>query len=299
MGRLCQNRKSVTMDSNLPLKSAVEGFAKLTYPCSEGDLERPWVWGSYDEEGIRFAFFRIYEELRQLASELEAARLAAKKPISKAQRALAQYHSAFRDLEVILLGYDDGQLNQPPAEGQWSLRQILLHSIEADMGFFFVIRRALDGARNIGKPVVPLSDEGWQAFWAGDRFDALRESGSVSKLLRYYAKHHNWVLNEFASIDNTELALPSEYWEDEPMNVQFRLHRFDAHLRQHTIQAEKTLVAIGLGPGEPRRLLRMVYNALAEVEGMQIGAPEVGIESSQALAEEITTLTREIEELLA
>ena len=36
---------------------AVEEFARVTQGAAAADLERPWVWGAYDEEGVRFAFF--------------------------------------------------------------------------------------------------------------------------------------------------------------------------------------------------------------------------------------------------
>ncbi len=49
---------------------------------------------------------------------------------------------------------------------------------------------------------------------------------------------------------------------------------FESHLRQHTIQADKALVALGLASGEVRRLVRLVYAGLAEVLGLLIGAGE-------------------------
>jgi len=41
---------------------------------------------------------------------------------------------------------------------------------------------------------------------------------------------------------------------------------------QHTVQIDKTLVALGLMPSESKQLLRRIYAALAEVEGIMIGA---------------------------
>lgn len=76
-------------------------------------------------------------------------------------------------------------------------------------------------------------------------------------------------------VTDEELAVRSWFWESEPMPVQFRLHRFDSHLRQHTIQAEKTLAAVGGPPTEAGRLLRHIVNALAEAEGARIGAPDI------------------------
>jgi hypothetical protein len=56
------------------------------------------------------------------------------------------------------------------------------------------------------------------------------------------------------------------------MPLRFRLHRFEEHLRQHTIQLDKTLVGIGRSPTEAHRLIRNIYYALADVE-MEGAAP--------------------------
>lgn len=79
------------------------------------------------------------------------------------------------------------------------------------------------------------------------------------------------------------------------MPVEFRLHRFDSHLRQHTVQVEKTLDMLNLQPNEARRLLRLIYTALAEVEGTAIGALGFGLEQRAALAGKIAKRTDEIE----
>ena len=52
------------------LAQSVETFAHLTQSLTDADLDRAWAWGDYDLEGVRFAFFRVYEELRTLAVKL-------------------------------------------------------------------------------------------------------------------------------------------------------------------------------------------------------------------------------------
>jgi hypothetical protein len=138
------------------LSETIEIFAQRACNLADAELERPWVWQDY-KEGVRFAFFRTYEELRELAARLHAQRSAS--------------------------------------------------------------------------PAMPL---------------------------------------------------------------EFRLHRFDSHLRQHTIQAEKTLAGIGAQPNETRRLLRQMYAALAELESVQIGASGFGAQSIQALAAQISQRLEEI-----
>jgi hypothetical protein len=118
-------------------------------------------------------------------------------------------------------------------------------------------------------------------------FEAMLD-GSLVDIQSYHGKLHDRVLEELADISEEELGAPSLYWEGYEMSLRFRLHRFDSHLRQHTVQANKTLHAIGQPPGEVKRLLRLIYAALAEVEGASIGAWEIGAiprrEATQVIA---------------
>ena len=99
------------------LIQAVEKFTAITHKLSDDDLELPWTWRAYNE-GVRFAFFRAYEELRSLAAVLITERTTLGKPITTAQRALAQYHAAYRDLQAVLIGVDEGLIGYSiPAKG--------------------------------------------------------------------------------------------------------------------------------------------------------------------------------------
>jgi hypothetical protein len=105
-------------------------------------------------------------------------------------------------------------------------------------------------------------------------------------------------LEDFAGITDEELALPTMYWEGYPLPLQFRLHRFDSHCRQHIIQIEKTLVGIGRPPNEARRLLRLVFTALADVESTTIGAWDVAQEIRGSVTDTINARTEEIVAIL-
>ena len=281
----------------MELQSAVERFSRLAVTLTDADLDRPWSWGDYDE-GVRFAFFRTYESLRDLAVTLADERRVAGLPQTTAQHILAQYQSAFSDMEAVLLGVTDEQALQPPAEGEWPLRTVLRHFVEAEGTFFAITYYALERARlQDGRPLA-LSDEDWDALWAGDPYEALAESGSFSEILAYYRGLHERVLQAFARISEAELDEPVVFWESQPMPVRFRLHRFESHLRQHTIQMDKALVALGLASGEARRLIRMLYAGLAEVQGLLIGTGQFGVHASAELAAEIDRRTDEIEAIL-
>ena len=124
-------------------------------------------------------------------------------------------------------------------------------------------------------------------------------NAALTDLQSYHATLHKRVLDEFADISEEELNAPSMYWEGYELSLRFRLHRFDSHLSQHMVQLDKTLPAVGLPPNEAKRLLRLVYAALAEAEGAVIGAWEVGVGLWKELAETISSRADEVSGILA
>jgi hypothetical protein len=275
------------------LSETITTFAQRAFDLTDADLDRPWAWSGY-EEGIRFAFFRTYEELRELATRLYTQRQASPTPMTTAQHILAQYHAAFRDLQAVLLGVGDELAQQPPAPEEWPLQRVLLHMVEAEGSFLFANQYAIERERmQDGRPQTP-SEEAWDVFWSAELLQRFSKTSSFSELLDYHRQLHQHVLETFASVSDAELGIQAVFWEPTAMPVEFRLHRFDSHLRQHTIQAEKTLVALGVHSNEARRLLRLIYSALAEAESVQIGADGFGEPDCQAAAVQISQRIEEI-----
>ena len=281
------------------LAREVARFADLTQGVADADLDLEWAWGAYHEEGVRFSFFRTYEELRALATELAVERRALGPAMTTAQRILAQYHAAYRDLQAALLGAGAEETDRPPAEGEWPLRKVVAHIVGAELGFFGVTKYALDRHRSGDGQPAAIPDEAWDAIIGQDEASLVAMlDGPWEGIRSYYDTFHERVLLELADIRDEELEAPSMYWEGYALSLRFRLGRFDSHLRQHTVQVDKTLVAIGHAPNEARRLLRLIYAALAEVEGITIGAWELGAEQRQQMAETIAARTEEIAGIL-
>ncbi len=282
----------------IKLIQAVEQFAAVTADLSTEDLEREWGWRAY-HEGIRFAFFRTYEELRQLAARLLSERVQRGKPITTAQRSLGQYHAAYRDLQAVLLGVEDALLDQPPAHDEWPLRVILGHILAAEREFFARTWYAVQQHRQGIEEAREMPAEELVAFvGAHQDFERTIKRLSLNGILAYYDTLHKRVLREIADIRGSELDAPSLWWEGAPMSVEFRLHRLDSHLRQHTIQVQATLEALNGPFPEARRLLRLVYAALAEVEGVIIGDWLLGQRQQQEVAALIHQRAEEVAALL-
>lgn len=281
------------------LARAITSFAGKTWEITDEKLELDWAWGAYDSDGLRHAFFRTYEELRELSAAIIRERRRLGVEPTTTQTVLGNYHSAYRDLQATLLGIDDALAEQAPAPGEWPLRQVLAHIVRAEMGFYMTVKFPLVSFRNHEEqvPEIPKDAREQLSGMSEASFDELLQ-GSISALRVYYADLHERILEDFAGINEEELALPTMYWEGYPLSLQFRLHRFDSHCRQHIIQVEKTLVGIGRPPNEARRLLRLVYTALAEVESATIGAWDVAQELRQSTTDMIAGRTEEIVAIL-
>ena len=257
------------------LTQAVEKFAALLLPLSETDLARPWIWKDHDEEGIRFAFFVTIQELRQLAVTFESDRV----PPTQAQRILSQYHAQYMDLQAAILGLSAEDSERAPTEGEWPVRRVYGHILGADIIFSAVIRYALEGHRAGTWMPEEMSDEDELRLigMSEDEYKALVRS-PLSGMQAFHRKLHADILNEFSSITDEELDLPATFWEETRFPIRHRLHRYEAHIVQHTVQIDKSLAAIELAPTETKRLMRYLYGALAQAESALIGteAPPFG-----------------------
>jgi uncharacterized damage-inducible protein DinB len=284
------------MDQVLP--EAVNKFTLLAHTIPDRDLEAPWPWGDYDE-GIRFAFFRTYEELREMAARLASQRSRTIGGPSEAQHILAQFNAAFWDLQGALIGVNNDLALSVPAPGEWTVFEAIGHIIDADLGFLAVIQYGLAQVRAGKQQPEEISEAEFKQAKARQPLQPVLEQRSLVSLMEYYRRQEQRVLQAFSDVTGAELDARIWYWENEPMTLRFRLHRFDSHLRQHTIQVQKTLVALESEKTEAHRLLGLIYAALAELEGELIGAGNLGAADVAGLAKVIEQRADEIVDILA
>lgn len=280
---------------NPKLSSAVQEFAAMMLPLSEEDLERKWIWKDHDEEGIRFAFFVTLQELRQLAVALAALR---SKPTT-AQHILSQYHAAYLDLQAALLSLSPEDSERAPAEGEWPVQKVYAHILSTEINFTITVRYALEKHRSGTWTPEKVSDADADRLAGISDEEYLKLSkGPLEGMLAYHRQLHLQIVDEFSAITQDELNLPSTFWEATRFPIRHRLHRYEAHFAQHTVQIDKTLIALGQAPTESKRLLRKIYAALAEAEGLMIGVEKVDEAATLAAASSLVERTKEIEGLL-
>lgn len=268
----------------MTVTQAVKELVRATVHLSDADMGREWKWRDYDEEGLRFALLLTHHELRDLAVQLAARR--ASEP-SQAQRILAQYHQTYRDLTGVLAGVSGEDLDRAPAEGEWPLRETLDHMLGAEYGFLGVTRGALERHR-AGNPVEPSEAEfkEYRKPYAQPK-DAV--AGPIESIRSAFFEIHRRVLRELDDATDAQIEKPAWFW-DGPMPIRFRMHRFEEHLRQHIIQLDKTLAVIK-PPTEAHRLVRNIYNALADVESASAPADDLRAQVAAAISERAAAIT--------
>jgi len=270
------------------LAAAVESFDKGLRAVDDDALDLFWAWETYDEEGVRFGILRTTEEVGDAAVEIAARRVAAGAAPSLAQRILGRYVAAWRELWSVA-DRADAAMDVPPEEGEWPLRMILDHLVDADLGFRATIRNGLEQRRaGVAAPKRIASDEQWLALAEVEEgpWRAAFE-GSLDDIRAFHRATRDRTLDRLGGMTDAECAETSPFWDGERPN-RFRLGRFESHLRQHTIQTEKAVQAVVGAPREVERLLRLLARALGDVEAAALGWDD------PALAVILEPLTAEI-----
>lgn len=249
------------------LRGTVEAFVAETIALPQHLLEsEAYNWDEYP--GIRMVHLHTALALRDLAGRILVARQAAGRPLTRTQYALLDHRRAFRDMQVLLVGQPEALTDAIPAPEEWNLRSIVVHMHDVERYFYASINNALAG-RDEHEPT-----EAEVAEWA-DEPEQLPADGELSGLLSDYEQLHWRIVERMAQLSDEETLRPSALWESAPRPILFRMERWAAHLREHTNQLEKSLRWLDAPPTESRMLARQTYAALAEVEGLCIGAEDV------------------------
>ena len=227
--------------------AALAGFAAL----DEDVLSRPWQWRGATLDA-RFALYRALEE----AQEAGVVAAAGVQPESRRILALAQ--RAFGDLRGLLIGLPTDLLDREPRPGEWPVREVLRHMLSVERRYAVQTRYAVD--RGDAEP-VRIPEDRLPTTAAGE-VDG--DVGAVLARLEQARAETSRLLGDLAP---AALTRPS-VWVKLDIDVRFRLHRFAAHVVEHTIQCEKTLAALGWHPTEGRRIARQIAAVLGEVEGL-------------------------------
>jgi DinB superfamily len=227
--------------------AAMQGFARLDHDV----LSRPWPWrgGTID---VRYALYRALEEAQEAAVRVGA------EPHPESRRVLALSQRSFGDLRGLLAGLPADLLDASPGAGEWSIRATLHHLLVVERRYALQTLYAVE--RTDADPVRIPEDRLTTPAQLDDR-------GDVATLLARLGEARAETDRQLGGLLPAALLRPT-IWAKVDVDVRFRLHRFAAHLVEHTVQCEKTLAALGWRVTEGRRIVRHVTAALGELEGL-------------------------------
>jgi hypothetical protein len=210
----------------------LEESLRMLATVPDAGLSRVWEWPGKGPADLRNAFFFLMMEEQE-------ALVAAASPVSETDRILTLAQRAFGDLRGLLLAVPDTLLDREPAPGEWSIRKTMEHTIGVERSYRANTQHAL--LRQDDDPLTLPKERRPKADPADTVGDALAMTLAL-------ARRRSETDGALASTVASDLSRPSQWSAvDTPfaVDVRFRLHRFGAHIVEHTHQVEKALDALG------------------------------------------------------
>jgi len=235
---------------------ALGRFAAL----DEKELAQPWRFRDKPMD-VRYALYRTIEDAQ------EAVVSAAARPHPESRRILSLAQRAFGDLRGLLIGLSGDLLDTAPRDGEWSVREILRHIILVEGRYAVQTQYAVERA-----DVDPMRA-------ADSKLPTPAQTdvtGGISEILARVGEARAETDRRLGDLPAAAMVRPTQ-WIHYDVDVRFRLHRFAAHLMEHTVHCEKTLAALGWRATEGRRIVRRLAALLGEIEGLagRAGAREI------------------------
>jgi hypothetical protein len=227
--------------------AALEAVADL----DEAALGRRWIYRDRPMD-VRYALYRTLEDAQ------EAHVLVGARPHPESRRILAFAQRAFGDLRGLLTGLPADLLDRPPGEGEWPVREVLRHVLLVERRYAIQTLHAVERAE--ADPVRIPEDR----LPPAARMDV---TGGIRDILARIGQARAETDRRLGDLVPAALTRPT-VWAQHDVDVRFRLHRFAAHLVEHTIQCEKALAALGWRAPEGRRIARRLAALVGEIEGL-------------------------------
>ena len=265
-------------DAVLGARAAVRTAATDYLSIPDAALTRVWLFRGVDpEDGVRYGIYRAAETIEAADAELEAALAGAPARAPGAIRS-APATIARWALQGRLAALDDPMLDRVAREGEWTLRQTLAHTIGGQRGYGVFTRWWLLQPLGDARP-ARISQEADAALDRELPPEDTEAAGSVEDVrARLDAVLDEWALR-VAALDEAALAA-SARWSGVPVDVDFRIGRWASHIREHTIQIDKTLDWLGYEPSEPVRIVRDMFSTWGRLEARIFPVAPAGTEAA-------------------
>ncbi|HEX5015793.1 MAG TPA: DinB family protein [Candidatus Limnocylindrales bacterium] len=282
----------------IALRAVVESAGRALLTVPDDRLEALWPWpGSSSEVDVRYGFFRLFELFETSRAAVAAALAAAGvAPAPGGGRGAASTVARW-SLHGLLLPLGDAALDRDPGDDEWPIRETMGHVLTSQR---FYSRFTLWWLTQAPTPAAIPSDE----LSADVPERSVEAAGSMDDVRRRLDELLDLSMACLGGLSAEQLAVPAR-WSGGEVTVGFRIGRWASHIREHTIQVEKTLVMLDRPIPEVERLIRMGLEAYGRLEETVFGVPAADVERSgagavlNATAEEVGRLVPSIVEAAA
>lgn len=235
-------------------------------------LEREWPWIGGGEGDVRYGVYRLHELLER--AEVDASRsLRTRGGDGGTAAALIAPSGAARwDLHGLLAPLSEAEIDADPGGGEWSIRRTLGHIVYGQRSYGWSTAWWQEQGFALDDPDLPPSVG--DAFWTDPPDeDGAEQEGSIDAIRTRLDAIVDLAAERLAGMPEERLGHGAR-WSGFAVPISFRFGRWSSHLREHTIQVEKTLAMLGRVPNEPERLVRLTLAAYGRAETVVLGQPD-------------------------
>jgi len=238
---------------------------------SDASLAKPWAWKGGSQDELRYGFYRIGEAFERAGIDAEASLRSAGTHRGRAADLIAPATAARWDLQGLLIGLDNSAWGADPGGGEWTISQTLGHVISGQRHYGVATAWWQDQGYRADDPQLPaVTPEPVYEGLPGEKADAEGSPAEIRDRL-------DWVLDRsaerLAGLPADRLGLGTR-WSGFAVDIGFRMGRWSSHIREHTVQVEKTMVTLDRHPTEVDRLVRLVAAAWGRAEAAVYGSSE-------------------------
>ena len=235
-------------------------------------LERHWTWlpSDIDELDVRYGLYRVHERFESAIAAITTGRSdggagRAGGTIGPAIPPLRAMAAARWELHGALAALSPADWDADPGGGEWTVRQTLGHIIgsQRSYGWFnaWFLSKGFAEGEAIRPPAGSLPDEPTEEEEAAGtpaevraRLDDVVDANLVAS----------------AAFDDAEMRFDAR-WMGMHVPIDFRLGRYGSHIREHTVQVDKTLAMLGRQATEVERVIRLILASYGRLEALFIG----------------------------
>jgi len=269
-------------------------------------LEGAWRWRADDPDDadVRYGLYRIHEALEEAVAAVARGRANdGAERVAPAVPKLATATLARWALHGALAPLTTAEIDADPGGGEWSVRQTLGHVVASQRSYgwtsaWFLSRAGTpDAGKRLPDGALPELDEDAEGL------------GTVAEVRARLDGLLDAAAERFGALDEDALEVPGR-WSGLPVTIDFRLGRLGSHIREHTVQIDKTLVMIGRPLSEVERIVRLAAESFGRLEATVFARPGADVERAftdgsnagslvEAGATEAARLARSVREAVA